>query len=466
MNQEKIATMQYKKVRIRPIARRIEQTGHELSPIDDWWQIESSSDEKLRLVNPRTSHFITLGVDHIKEYRTDLDGGSDGFLVLKSQVILKGTGVCVEPLVFGGYETSQSSLRDTPIEVGKITMQADFANDDTFWRAFIEKATQTQKAEPQLWDCKETLTMWHVKKEPERGRARVTFCEDVACFANARGGVLIVGVSDKREIVGIRSGHELESRLKFAADVLAEQLDYPRDITRLQQIVMPVKDGTDKVCLVVVIAQASEPVGVHDGAGQHTYPVRRETGLTRVARSDIVRSKTDVKSDNQDFLSELYKFVHSPVAERSPARLWPEQLGGYVATSSEAIPAFPSELSGYRFEAGKDFWGKPFSEKGTIRVFQRSGWQGIPKFPATMNGCSSGVFMIRWRSAHPETPVESSLRSYNALVEVDTKPAQGFGYMSGTNCEQPMFKFPDEPNRYGATLVDVYYELKFWQAAP
>jgi hypothetical protein len=46
-----LARMQYKKVRIRPIARRIEPNGQELSAIDDWWQIESSSKEKLRLVN-------------------------------------------------------------------------------------------------------------------------------------------------------------------------------------------------------------------------------------------------------------------------------------------------------------------------------------------------------------------------------------------------------------------------------
>jgi hypothetical protein len=97
-----LARMQYKKVRIRPIARRIEPNGQELSAIDDWWQIESSSKEKLRLVNPRTSHVLNLGLDHIKEYMTDFEGGSDGFLALKSQVILKGAGEYLEPLVIGG----------------------------------------------------------------------------------------------------------------------------------------------------------------------------------------------------------------------------------------------------------------------------------------------------------------------------------------------------------------------------
>jgi hypothetical protein len=83
-----------------------------------------------------------------------------------------------------------------------------------------------------------------------------------------------------------------------------------------------------------------------------------------------------------------------------------------------------------------------------------------------MNGCSSGFFMIRWRTDSPDSPVQSSVR-YSATVagrgEIKTG---GFGYMSGTNCEQPMFNFGEKRLRNGATLVDVHYELKFWQAAP
>jgi hypothetical protein len=434
--------------------------------MDDWWQIESSSEEKLKLVNPRTSHFITLGVDHIREFRTDLDGGSDGFLVLKSQITLKGTNASVEPLILGGVETIQSYPQSGVMEAEKSTEHPDFLNDDVFWRAFIEKVSQTPKAEPQLWDCKQTLRMWHVEKNPEKEQAKVIFCEDVACFANARGGVLIVGVDDKREIVGLGSGHELESRLKFAADVLSKQIEYPRDFSRLRQVVVPGKDGTDRVCLVIVIAQTREPVAVRDDASRYTYPVRRETGLTRVSRRELSEAKTQVKSDNHEFQRELYLFVYGTTAQLSPRPSWPQELGAYIASSSETIAAFPTEFSGYRHESGKDFWGKSAIEKGTIRIFQGRGWQGIHKFPATMNGCSSGVFMIRWRSAHPDSPIESSLRSYNGAIATDTKPAQGFGYMFGTNCHQPMFKFPDGPNPDGGTLVDVYYELKFWQAAP
>jgi hypothetical protein len=82
--------------------------------------------------------------------------------------------------------------------------------------------------------------------------------------------------------------------------------------------------------------------------------------------------------------------------------------------------------------------------------------------------------MVRWRSADPGIPIQSSVR-YSSSTSGETKTG-GFGYMSGTNCEQPMFKFTDtlNPNKYPPIirghrvtyLVDIYYELKFWQAAP
>jgi hypothetical protein len=81
-----------------------------------------------------------------------------------------------------------------------------------------------------------------------------------------------------------------------------------------------------------------------------------------------------------------------------------------------------------------------------------------------MNGCSAGVFMIRWRSANPEIRVQSSVRySGNTAAAVKTG---SFGYMTGSNCEQPMFSFGDTTSANGSNLVDIYYELKFWQAAP
>jgi hypothetical protein len=152
-------------------------------------------------------------------------------------------------------------------------------------------------------------------------------------------------------------------------------------------------------------------------------------------------------------------------SQRTVRPKWPQQKGVYISTANEATPLFPRELSGYRSEDGKDFWNKPFPVRGTIRIFQGKGWQGISKFPSTMNGCSSGVFMIRWRSSDPGVHVQSSTGNTSAVASQGAQTG-AFGYMSATNCEQPMFNFGDKPAQDGNTLVDIYYELKFWQAAP
>jgi hypothetical protein len=72
--------------------------------------------------------------------------------------------------------------------------------------------------------------------------------------------------------------------------------------------------------------------------------------------------------------------------------------------------------------------------------------------------------MIRWRLSDPEVRVHSTAR--NSSTSVDTMTIGAFGYMYATNCDQPLFKFVSAINNNESTLVDVFYELKFWQAAP
>jgi hypothetical protein len=138
---------------------------------------------------------------------------------------------------------------------------------------------------------------------------------------------------------------------------------------------------------------------------------------------------------------------------------WPEETGAYVAASSQTIPNFPEVLSCFRSEDNKDFWGHAFDCRGTIRVFDGNRWEGISDFPNTMNGCSAGVFMIRWRSSSPDVPVSTTV-GYAPDAAYGEAKTGSFGYMYGTNCDQPLFKVS------GTSLVDVYYELKFWQATP
>jgi hypothetical protein len=201
----------------------------------------------------------------------------------------------------------RDSLRNIKLDIEKCKEQQGLYASDEFWRSFITKGSKARTAEPQLWDFKETLTVWHVRNDPERRHAKVAFAEDVASLANTSGGVLVIGVNDRREIVGIGDGRDLENRLKVARDVLEEFLEYNREIVTFRQIGMGEK--RDTICLAIVVSQACSSVGVSDGEGRFSYPVRRETGIERVARMDTPAIKSHRKSDNRDFLAELKHFT-------------------------------------------------------------------------------------------------------------------------------------------------------------
>jgi hypothetical protein len=98
MNKEKISQMQWTRVKLRPMARRIDDAGQDLERIDDAWMLQTATRDRINLHNPRTDHLFELGTDHIREFMTDFTGRTGGFLLLKSQVFLSRRGVFVDPL--------------------------------------------------------------------------------------------------------------------------------------------------------------------------------------------------------------------------------------------------------------------------------------------------------------------------------------------------------------------------------
>lgn len=51
--------------------------------------------------------------------------------------------------------------------------------------------------EAKLWDFKKTLGMGHAETRDKKEELQVKFCEDIAALANSKGGLLIIGISDK-----------------------------------------------------------------------------------------------------------------------------------------------------------------------------------------------------------------------------------------------------------------------------
>jgi hypothetical protein len=219
----------------------------------------------------------------------------------------------------GGFaiflEFIRDSLRNVLLDIEKRHQQRELMRSEAFWSQFIEKAKGEKRTENQLWDFKKTLTMWHVKKADVKAKHELEFCETLVSLANAKGGVLIVGVSDTppREVLGIGDDlSQIEARLKYTRTVIANYIKYDRDIVYFKQVPLQDRSDEDKICLVIVIAQAEGVVSVRDKQGRFSFPVRRATGLDRIDRGELAIKKIHIKSDNYDFMEELEQFVRDP----------------------------------------------------------------------------------------------------------------------------------------------------------
>jgi hypothetical protein len=204
----------------------------------------------------------------------------------------------------------RDSLRDIVIHIRKREASENIVNSDAFWRSFISKAAVKGRIEHELWDFKETLTMWHSANTDGRARAKVTTAEDIAAFANANGGCLLVGIRDDKTIAGIGdTERDRENRVKTLNDALTELIQYPRQIWKIHQLLANDADDKEKLCLVVIAARACEPVGVKGANGSYTYPVRHGTGIAREDPEKLRDARIHDKNDNSDFLERLRQFV-------------------------------------------------------------------------------------------------------------------------------------------------------------
>ncbi|NQT71826.1 MAG: ATP-binding protein [Chloroflexi bacterium] len=213
-------------------------------------------------------------------------------------------------------EMIRDSLRNILIEIEKYREQQLLMYSESFWTAFITRAIDDVKSEPQHWDFKRTLNMWHVsgRTAPDiKTQSELDFAEGVASFANAGGGVLIIGVTDTppRRIIGIEgSTTDIERKLKYTMDVLVDHLQYDRNIVVMQQVGVSDSNGQKQTCLIIAVEETESPVSVKDKQGRHSYPVRHGPGLIRVDRDQLFRAKAHKNSDNCDFMRILAQYTY------------------------------------------------------------------------------------------------------------------------------------------------------------
>lgn len=207
------------------------------------------------------------------------------------------------------FEELRDSLRNIELDIEKYLAEKDLLKSESFWRDFIIKSKTPGRTESILWDFKESLEMWHIHGS-QRPKYQIDFCKLVAAFANKAGGAIIIGVTnDTRTIIGIP---DLENKLKYISEVIHKWIDYPRidTIIHLQPVLFD-QDGKKAMCLVVVIAQAAERVGVKGETNEYYYPDREQTGVTYPSPRELETRKLHLKvGDNFGFMKELAAFVY------------------------------------------------------------------------------------------------------------------------------------------------------------
>lgn len=207
------------------------------------------------------------------------------------------------------FEHIRNSFREIIDEINRYNAPTELLHRESFWKSFIPKAMSSHRIENQSWDFKETFEMWHTKNK-EKGEDEIKFCEQTAAFANANGGVFIVGITDKspRKIVGIE---DLENKVKFTKECINKYLNYDTDFVNFQQILINCEDGKCRSCLIIAVAQTKNVIHVKDQLNRFSYPIRLATGLSRSTYENLKTLKIGVLNDNYNYISNLYRFLHS-----------------------------------------------------------------------------------------------------------------------------------------------------------
>ena len=187
------------------------------------------------------------------------------------------------------------------VTIGFDDMLNIIYNSDSFWENLIGNIIN--RTECKYWDFKQTLEMWKAPSSLKQMK-QIDFCEKIAAFANRKGGIIFIGITDKmpRKIIGASN---LESKLQSINLIINKWIENHEDFFNIEEIILKDSYGIEKRGIAVIIAQTGEPVGVKNYDGFYSYPVRLETGLYRENFSKIKKKKKAVMNTNFNFLNLL-----------------------------------------------------------------------------------------------------------------------------------------------------------------
>jgi schlafen family protein len=234
------------------------------------------------------------------------EAGEEGCPSVSVPALLYRTQIRIRENVIAYFAKLRDSLRHIDTLCQEFAQREHIYADDRFARCLLKKiADQKSTIETDLWDIKEALEMWSAPSQHRRA-ATISLVEDIAAFANNRGGILIIGITnDAHAIVGV---DRPENRIKNIEDVLRRYTDAQAGFVRIRAVPFD-NAGTTRNCIIVVVGKTTVPIGVRQLNGSYSYPLRVGPGLERVSREQISRTKAHMMGTDFTFASELAAWV-------------------------------------------------------------------------------------------------------------------------------------------------------------
>ena len=179
--------------------------------------------------------------------------------------------------------------------------------NDSLWVKFVEKAID--RDEDQLWDFKEFLEWWHPDCSNKEEK-QVKFCEIVSAFANAKGGLIVIGITDKkpRNIIGIE---KIEKRKKSILRTIDRLTNISKTSIFLRDI--PLKNKIDDFCncFFIFVPQTKDFISVKKQNQDLSFPLRVGSEMQKTDDKKLRDMKKNVYKNNFNYLYKLKEFSES-----------------------------------------------------------------------------------------------------------------------------------------------------------
>ncbi len=166
-------------------------------------------------------------------------------------------------------------------------------------------------------ECKEV----RFAGEKIRGPRRDTLADELAAFANSRGGVFVLGIDDgTHEIVGIPTG-SLDAVVDFVREVCVNKIEPSLDTIVLDRLRLPTRSGAERAVVKVEVPRSLFVHRSHGGFLHRVADSKRVMSTRYLARLLQQRSQTRlIRFDEQvvpnarldDLAPELWERFQTP----------------------------------------------------------------------------------------------------------------------------------------------------------